>query len=82
MLKAEVVLNVISSETKFYLMHKSLTTYVVSAVYKKKLRPSFIGPFTVIAKKGLAYTLSLQRNCAHTLCCYLDYLSHIGIGPM
>ncbi|CAI5712991.1 unnamed protein product [Hyaloperonospora brassicae] len=35
---------------------------VVSAVFKTKLRPRFIGPFTVVAKKGLAYTLNLPRK--------------------
>ena len=29
---------------------KNLPTKVVSAVYKTKLRPRFIGPFTVVAK--------------------------------
>ena len=37
------------------LLHaNNLPTKVVSAAFKKKLRPRFIGPFTVIAKKGLA----------------------------
>ena len=40
-------------------MLKNLPTKVVSAVFKTKLRKRFIGPFTVIAKKELAYTLSL-----------------------
>ena len=34
----------------------------MSAVFKKKLRPRFIGPFTVVAKKGLAYTLNPPRK--------------------
>ena len=41
---------------------KKIPTSVVSAVFKTKLRPRFIGPFTVIAKKGLAYTLNLPRK--------------------
>ena len=41
---------------------KNLPTNVVSAVYKTKLRPHFIGPFTVVTKKGLAYTLNLPRK--------------------
>ncbi|CAI5714511.1 unnamed protein product [Hyaloperonospora brassicae] len=41
---------------------KNLPTNVVSAVFKTKLRPRFIGPFTVVAKKGLAYTLDLPRK--------------------
>ncbi|CAI5721263.1 unnamed protein product [Peronospora effusa] len=34
----------------------------VSAVFKTKLRPRFIGPFKVIAKKGTAYTFNLPRK--------------------
>ena len=45
---------------------KNLPTNVVSAVFKTKLRPRFIGPFTVVAKKGLAYTLNPPRKIAHT----------------
>ena len=41
---------------------KNLPTNVVSAVFKTDLRPRFIGPFTVTAKKGLAYTLNLPRK--------------------
>ena len=41
---------------------KNLRTTVVSAVFKTKLRPRFIGPFTVAAKKGLAYGLNLPRK--------------------
>ena len=41
---------------------KNLPTNIVSAVFKTKLRPRFIGPFTVLAKKGLAYTLNLPRK--------------------
>ena len=41
---------------------KNLPTNVVSAVFKKKLRPLFIGPFAIIAKKGIAYTLNLPRK--------------------
>ena len=41
---------------------KNLPTNVVSSVFKTKLRPRFIGPFTVVAKKGLAYTLNLPRK--------------------
>ena len=41
---------------------KNLPTKVVSAVYKTKLRPRYIGPFTVVAKKGLAYTLNLPHK--------------------
>ena len=41
---------------------KNLPTNVVSAVFKTKLRPRFIGPFTVVSKKGLACTLNLPRK--------------------
>ena len=41
---------------------KNLPTNVVSAVFKTKLRPRYIGPFTVVAKKGLAYTLNLPSK--------------------
>ena len=41
---------------------KKLPTNVVSAVFKTKLRPRFINPFTVIAKKGLACKLNLPRK--------------------
>uniref|UniRef100_H3GD69 Integrase catalytic domain-containing protein n=1 Tax=Phytophthora ramorum TaxID=164328 RepID=H3GD69_PHYRM len=38
----------------------------VSAVFKTKLRPRFIGPLKVVAKKGLAYTLNLPKKmCTH-----------------
>uniref|UniRef100_H3GPY2 Integrase catalytic domain-containing protein n=1 Tax=Phytophthora ramorum TaxID=164328 RepID=H3GPY2_PHYRM len=35
---------------------------LVSAVFITKLRPRFIGPFKVVAKKGLAYTLNLLKK--------------------
>ena len=41
---------------------KTLPSKLVSAVFKTKLRPRFIGPFTVIAKKDLSYTLNLPRK--------------------
>ena len=42
------------------------TTNVVSAVFKTKLCPRFIGPFKFVEKKGLAYTLNLPRRlCTH-----------------
>jgi hypothetical protein len=34
----------------------------VSAVFKTKLRPRFVGPFTVVVKKDLAYTLNLPKK--------------------
>ncbi|GMF46739.1 unnamed protein product [Phytophthora fragariaefolia] len=40
----------------------NLPTHAVSAVFKTKLRPRFIGPFKVVAKKGLAYTLNLPKK--------------------
>ncbi|KAG3124352.1 hypothetical protein PI126_g23289 [Phytophthora idaei] len=41
---------------------KNLPTHAVSAVFKTKLRPRFIGPFKVVTKKGLAYTLNLPKK--------------------
>ncbi|GMF15577.1 unnamed protein product [Phytophthora fragariaefolia] len=41
---------------------KTLPTHAVSAVFKTKLRPRFIGPFKVVAKKGLAYPLNLPKK--------------------
>ncbi|KAG3201713.1 hypothetical protein PC128_g3691 [Phytophthora cactorum] len=41
---------------------KNLPTHAVSAVFKTKLRPRFIRPFKVVAKKGLAYTLNLPKK--------------------
>ena len=35
---------------------------VVFPLFKTKLRPNFIGPLTVMAKKVLAYTLNLPRK--------------------
>ena len=40
---------------------KKLSTNVLSAVFKTKLRPAFIGPFMVATNKGLAHTLNLPR---------------------
>ena len=41
---------------------KNLPTNVVSAVFKTNFCPRFIGPFTVVTEKGLAYTLNLSRK--------------------
>ena len=42
----------------------------MSTVFKTKLRPRFIGPFMVMAKKGLAYTLNLPRKLrTHPVLC-------------
>jgi hypothetical protein len=41
---------------------KNLPTHAVSAVFKTKLRPRFVGPFPVVAKKGQAYTLNLPKK--------------------
>ncbi|EGZ04915.1 hypothetical protein PHYSODRAFT_399714, partial [Phytophthora sojae] len=34
----------------------------MSAVFKTKLRPRFVGPYKVVAKKGLAYTPNLPKK--------------------
>ena len=62
MLKTEVLLNVIKVGDQVLLNAKNIPTSVVSAVFKTKLRPRFIGPFTVTSKKGLAYRLNLPRK--------------------
>ena len=43
---------------------KNLPTNVVSSrsVFKTNLLPRFIGPFTVLAKKGLSYIQSFAQN--------------------
>ena len=41
---------------------RSLPTNIYSAVFKTKFRPRLIGSLTVVAKKGLAYTLNLPRE--------------------
>ncbi|OWZ19845.1 RxLR effector protein [Phytophthora megakarya] len=47
---------------KVLLNAKTVPTHAVSAVFKTKLRPRFIGPFAVVVKIGLAYTLNLPLN--------------------
>ena len=57
----------------------NLLINVGSSVFKTKLRPRFIGPFTVIAQKGVAYTLNLPRKlCTHTVF-YVGLQMHIMI---
>ena len=41
---------------------KNLPTNVVSAVFKMKLHPRFIGPFTIVSKKAIAYTFNLLHK--------------------
>ncbi|GMF48984.1 unnamed protein product [Phytophthora fragariaefolia] len=41
---------------------KNLPTHAVSVVIKTKLCPRFIGPFKVVAKKSLSYTLILSKK--------------------
>ena len=50
---------------------KTLPKNVVSAVFKTNLLPCFIEPFTVVAKKGLAYTLNLPRKLRTLLVFYV-----------
>ncbi|KAG2778356.1 hypothetical protein PC129_g10300 [Phytophthora cactorum] len=56
---------------------KTPPTHTVSAVFKTKLRPRFIGPFKVVAKKGLAYTLDLPKKMRTHPVFYIG-LSHTG----
>ena len=60
---------------------KYLHTNVVSDVFKTKLRPRFTVPLTVVANKGLVYTLNLCENCVHLPCFTLVSLSRIDIRP-
>ncbi|KAG3055746.1 hypothetical protein PI124_g23471 [Phytophthora idaei] len=53
---------------------KNLPTNAVSAVFKTKLRPRFIGPFKVVAKKGLAYALNLPKKMRTHPVFYVDLL--------
>ena len=59
MLKSENVLRVMRSVSKSYLTLNKPTDKCSVYCLKTKLRPRFIGPFTVVAKKDLAYTLNL-----------------------
>ncbi|CCI50318.1 unnamed protein product [Albugo candida] len=67
---------------------KNLPTNVVSAVFETKLRPRFIGTFTVMAKKGLAYTLNLPRKLRTHSGFYVGLLkpyrdpSHVDFGAL
>lgn len=47
---------------KFWPNSINLPTDVVSAVIKTKLRPRFIGSFTVVFKKGILYMPNLPRK--------------------
>ncbi|KAE9033479.1 hypothetical protein PR001_g10138 [Phytophthora rubi] len=53
---------------------KNLTTQAVSAVTSTKLRPRFVGPFTVIGVHGHAYTLDLPSSMATHPTFYVDLL--------
>ena len=64
---------------KVLLSAKTLPTNVVSAIFKTKLRPRFIGTFTVIAQTGLAYTLNLPRKLRTHPLFYVGLLKHIII---
>ncbi|KAE9313411.1 hypothetical protein PF008_g19737 [Phytophthora fragariae] len=46
------------------LIAKNLPTQAVSAAGSTKLRPRFVGPFTVIVVHGHAYTLDLPSSMA------------------
>ncbi|GMF31000.1 unnamed protein product [Phytophthora fragariaefolia] len=52
----------------------NLPTHAVSAVLKTQLRPRFIGPFKVVAKKGLAYTINLSNKMRTHPAFYVDLL--------
>ena len=44
-------------------------------MFKTKLLPLFTGPFTVVGKKGLAYTLNLQRKLSTQPVFYIGILN-------
>ncbi|OWZ08829.1 hypothetical protein PHMEG_00018570, partial [Phytophthora megakarya] len=58
----------------------NIPTHAVSAVFKNKLRPRFIGPFKVVAKKGLAYMLNLPKKMRTHPVFYVGLLKPYG-GP-
>ena len=60
---------------------KYLSTNVVSAVFKTKLLSRFIGQFTVVAKKGLAYTLNLPRKLRTHPVFYVGFLKQCREPP-
>ncbi|KAG2990364.1 hypothetical protein PC120_g22966 [Phytophthora cactorum] len=41
---------------------KNLPTHAVPAVFDTTLRPRFIGPFKIVAKKSLTYTLNIPKK--------------------
>ena len=59
----------------------NIPTNEVSAVFKTKLLPRFIGLFTVVDKKVLVYTLSLPCKLRTHPVFYLATLRRIGIYP-
>ena len=60
----------------------------MSAVFKTKLRPRFIGPVTVVAKKGLTYTINLPRKLRTHSVFYVGMLkpyrdpSHVNVEAL
>ncbi|KAE8955571.1 hypothetical protein PR001_g32046, partial [Phytophthora rubi] len=56
--------HVFKLEDQVLLNAKNLPTQAVSAVGSTKLRPRFVGPFTVIGVHGHAYTLDLPSSMA------------------
>ena len=73
MQKTEAVLNVIRSVT-ILLNAKNLPTNVVSTVFKTKLRPRFIGPFTVVGQEGSFVYAQLTAQIAYTPVFYIGFL--------
>jgi hypothetical protein len=63
---------------------KNLPRHAVSAVVKTKLLPRFVGPFKVVAKKDLVYTLNLPKKMRTHPVFYVGLLkpyhdpSHVG----
>ncbi|RAW19910.1 hypothetical protein PC110_g23648 [Phytophthora cactorum] len=71
-----------------FLNAKNLPTHAMSAVFKTKLRPRLIGPFKVVAKKGLAYTLNLPKKMRRHPVFYVgllktyQYPAQVSIGAL
>lgn len=64
---------------KIILSANKIPSHTVSAVFETKLRPRFTEFFTVIARKGLAYTITLQEKMRTHPYFALACLSSIGI---
>ncbi|POM77039.1 Pol protein [Phytophthora palmivora] len=62
---------------------KNLPLKVVSSVESNKLKHHFIGPFEVLARHGVAYTIDLPKSMATNPTFYVGRLRrhHDPLGP-